>query len=150
MQYSKIVFFFKCLIGINFLLMLLSLIILGAEGVTLTLLHVNDIHSHFEEVNVNTGRCRGTEVRHLSWYIEILFYVFLMKVDGCYGGMSRMMTFIREVRTSDPDTILLNAGDYYQVRGREGRRSWRILWLYVCSMLLLINYLFILFESKNV
>ncbi|XP_023333826.1 5'-nucleotidase isoform X2 [Eurytemora carolleeae] len=73
-----------------------SLIILGAEGVTLTLLHVNDIHSHFEEVNVNTGRCRGTEV------------------DGCYGGMSRMMTFIREVRTSDPDTILLNAGDYYQ------------------------------------
>ena len=43
-----------------------------------------------------------------------------MKVDGCYGGMSRMMTFIREVRTSDPDAILLNAGDYYQVRGREG------------------------------
>ena len=25
---------------------------------TLTLLHVNDIHSHFEEVNVNTGTCK--------------------------------------------------------------------------------------------
>ena len=24
----------------------------------LTLLHVNDIHSHFEEVNVNTGTCK--------------------------------------------------------------------------------------------
>ena len=34
-----------------------------------------------------------------------------------------MMTFIREVRTSDPDAILLNAGDYYQVRGREGGRG---------------------------
>ena len=25
---------------------------------TFTLLHVNDIHSHFEEVNVNTGTCK--------------------------------------------------------------------------------------------
>ena len=25
---------------------------------TVTLLHVNDIHSHFEEVNVNTGTCK--------------------------------------------------------------------------------------------
>ena len=25
---------------------------------TLTLLHVNDIHSHFEEVNVNLGTCK--------------------------------------------------------------------------------------------
>ena len=24
----------------------------------ITLLHVNDIHSHFEEVNVNTGTCK--------------------------------------------------------------------------------------------
>ena len=30
-----------------------------------------------------------------------------------------MMTFIREVRQADPDTILLNAGDYYQVASIE-------------------------------
>ena len=33
-----------------------------AGSVTITLMHVNDIHAHFEEVNVNTGRCKGSEV----------------------------------------------------------------------------------------
>ena len=64
----------------------------------LTLLHVNDIHSHFEEVNVNTGTCKEE-----------------MKRRGeCYGGMSRMAGYIKDVRKADPEALLLNAGDYYQ------------------------------------
>jgi len=65
---------------------------------TFTLLHVNDIHSHFEEVNVNTGTCKGKS-----------------KASGnCYGGVSRMASYIQRVREKDPEALLLNAGDYYQ------------------------------------
>ena len=64
----------------------------------LTLLHVNDIHSHFEEVNVNTGTCKDD-----------------MKMrKECYGGMSRMAGYVQKVRAADPEALLLNAGDYYQ------------------------------------
>ena len=70
----------------------------GTESLHMTLLHVNDIHSHFEEVNVNTGTCKDD-----------------MKVKGeCFGGMSRIAGYIQRVREKDPETLLLNAGDYYQ------------------------------------
>ena len=64
----------------------------------LTLLHVNDIHSHFEEVNVNTGTCKDD----------------MKSRRECYGGVSRMAGYIQQVRDADPEAILLNAGDYYQ------------------------------------
>ena len=64
----------------------------------LTLLHVNDVHSHFEEVSVNTGTCKND-----------------MKQRGeCYGGVSRLATYIRQTRRLDPETVLLNGGDFYQ------------------------------------
>ena len=69
-----------------------------SSSFNVTLLHVNDVHSHFEEVNVNTGTCKDD-----------------MKERGeCYGGVSRMASYISQVRHSDPDTLLLNGGDFYQ------------------------------------
>ena len=69
-----------------------------SSSLNLTILHVNDVHSHFEEVNVNTGTCKDD-----------------VKLRGeCYGGVSRMVTYIRQARHSDPETLLLNGGDFYQ------------------------------------
>jgi 2',3'-cyclic-nucleotide 2'-phosphodiesterase (5'-nucleotidase family) len=64
----------------------------------LTILHVNDIHAHFEEVNIETGRCHD----------------YMAEAGDCYGGMSRMYTLISELREQETNVLLLNAGDYYQ------------------------------------
>ena len=65
----------------------------------LTLLHVNDIHSHFDEINSYTGRCHKEQATN----------------GECFGGAGRMVTKVNEIRGRDPKkTLLLNAGDYYQ------------------------------------
>ena len=63
-----------------------------------TLLHVNDIHSHFEEVNIKTGTCKQED----------------KDKGNCYGGLSRIFSYVRDVRREDPEALLLNAGDFYQ------------------------------------
>jgi 5'-nucleotidase len=62
--------------------------------VTLNIVHVNDIHANFEEVNAATGRCHPGE-------------------ELCFGGMARMYTKIHEL-AAEENMLLLNAGDYYQ------------------------------------
>ena len=65
----------------------------------LTLLHVNDIHAHFEETNVEVGRCNTDE----------------QKVGKCFGGAARLLTKVNEIKSEAPDgnTLFLNGGDYY-------------------------------------
>ncbi len=67
------------------------------------LIHINDIHAHFEEVNINTGRCHEDQA----------------EADQCFGGAARIKTMVDRIRNEKPemDSIFLNAGDYYQVRG---------------------------------
>jgi len=64
------------------------------------LIHINDIHAHFEEVNVNTGRCHQDQA----------------EAQQCYGGAARIKTMVDRIRSEKPemDSIFLNAGDYYQ------------------------------------
>ena len=70
----------------------------GIQTLKLTLIHANDIHSHFEEVNINTATCKEDD-----------------RIRGqCYGGVARMATYVRKIRKQDPDTMFLNAGDFYQ------------------------------------
>ena len=64
----------------------------------LTVLHVNDIHSHFEEVNINTATCKENDV----------------EAGGCYGGVARIASYVKTVREEDPEALLINAGDFYQ------------------------------------
>ena len=64
----------------------------------ISLLHVNDIHSHFEEVNINTGTCKHED----------------KLAEKCYGGVSRIFSYVKNVRTEDPETLFLNGGDFYQ------------------------------------
>lgn len=59
----------------------------------LTVLHTNDLHARYEETNKFSGSCSG---------------------DDCYGGLVRLKTKIEELRSSIPNTILLDGGDMYQ------------------------------------
>ena len=48
------------------------------EALSFRLIHVNDIHAHFEEVSAELGRCQ--------------------KDKPCYGGAARMATKVIELR----------------------------------------------------
>ena len=65
-------------------------------GLDLTVIHVNDIHAHFEEVSVNTTRCRAENN------------------GDCYGGVARLAGLKNSIMKEDPEALFLNAGDFYQ------------------------------------
>lgn len=71
---------------------------LCSAQVKLTIVHVNDIHSHFEEINEQTGRCHSDDAA----------------AGRCFGGMARMFTAIKELNEERENVLLLNAGDFYQ------------------------------------
>ena len=61
----------------------------------LTVVHINDIHAHFEEINANTSRCRPE--------------------TQCFGGVARLNFKKDEIMNNAPNnSIFLNAGDFYQ------------------------------------
>ena len=65
----------------------------------LSLLHVNDIHSRMEETNKYSSKCTDKD-----------------KAKGkCYGGLARMYTAVKDIRSKEDNVIWLNAGDFYQV-----------------------------------
>ena len=61
-----------------------------AEAATITLLHVNDTHSHLD--------AWGPKDRNL---------------EGTVGGMAKAATVIGEIRARDPNVLLLHAGDVF-------------------------------------
>ena len=67
----------------------------------MTVVHINDIHAHFEEINVNTSRCR--------------------EENSCYGGVARLTYKKNQIMAEAPNSIFLNAGDFYQ--GSSGLKS---------------------------
>jgi 5'-nucleotidase len=54
---------------------------------TLTVLHTNDIHAHVEPTTIK---------------------------GKTYGGYARVATLIKRYKASDPNPIVLNAGDTFQ------------------------------------
>ena len=71
------------------------------ESLAFRLIHINDIHAHYDQVNENTGRCKSGEAAS----------------NSCFGGIARVKTAVDGIRNLEPDmeSIFLNAGDYYQV-----------------------------------
>ena len=63
---------------------------LAARPATITLLHVNDTHSHLD--------AWGPKDRHL---------------DGTLGGMAKAASVIAAVRATEPNVLLLHAGDVF-------------------------------------
>ena len=71
------------------------------ESLAFRLVHINDIHAHFDQINEILGRCNIQQANS----------------NQCYGGVARLKTAVDQVRNLKPemDSIFLNAGDYYQV-----------------------------------
>ena len=71
------------------------------ESLAFRLIHINDIHAHFDQVNEHTGRCKAEDAAS----------------NSCFGGIARVKTAVDGIRNLKPDmeSIFLNAGDYYQV-----------------------------------
>ncbi|XP_033741400.1 snake venom 5'-nucleotidase-like [Pecten maximus] len=64
----------------------------------LAVIHTNDIHAHVEEMNKYSSECKQKD-----------------KDEGqCFGGISRRVTKVNELREQYPEHVLLNAGDNYQ------------------------------------
>ncbi|KAG1925892.1 bifunctional metallophosphatase/5'-nucleotidase [Pimephales promelas] len=59
----------------------------------LTLLHTNDVHARVEETNRDSGKCSKAP---------------------CFAGVARRFTKIKEVRTTEKNVLLLDAGDQFQ------------------------------------
>ncbi|XP_076373885.1 snake venom 5'-nucleotidase-like [Tachypleus tridentatus] len=76
----------------------------------LTILHTNDVHARFGQLNKYGGRCPSDEATQ----------------GKCFGGVARQMTKIREIRQKNPNVLFLNAGDYYQGTLYYTIHKWRI------------------------
>ncbi|VDI25537.1 5'-nucleotidase [Mytilus galloprovincialis] len=80
-------------------MMYLSAIILfmlmsGVISFNLTILHTNDVHAHYEEMNKYGGQCDNP--------------------GSCYGGMARLKYKVDEIKRLYPNTLFLDGGDQYQ------------------------------------
>ena len=64
----------------------------------LTVLHTNDVHARFEQINKYSALCKpADEAKQL-----------------CYGGIARIKSKVDEIRARDPNVLFLDAGDQYQ------------------------------------
>lgn len=68
------------------------------EGLTLRIVHTNDMHARFEETSRLSTPCVPQDAKR----------------GKCYGGFARIATLVREARNSDVPALFLNAGDTYQ------------------------------------
>uniref|UniRef100_A0A147BRD5 5'-nucleotidase n=1 Tax=Ixodes ricinus TaxID=34613 RepID=A0A147BRD5_IXORI len=68
------------------------------NGFILTVIHTNDIHSHFEESNKRGGTCSETNKR----------------AKECFGGVARILTKVKELKARSENPLFFNAGDFYQ------------------------------------
>ncbi|VVC28338.1 Hypothetical protein CINCED_3A000690 [Cinara cedri] len=74
----------------------------AAPGLDLVLLHINDIHSQFEEMNENCNECLGQDAVH----------------DKCFGGLPRVAEFVRteklKAAKNGVHSLFVMAGDTFQ------------------------------------
>ncbi|KAL3883277.1 hypothetical protein ACJMK2_029560 [Sinanodonta woodiana] len=63
----------------------------------LTILHTNDFHAHFEQINKYSSDCTDEQAQK----------------GECFGGIAREATQIREIRDTHQNVILLDAGDRF-------------------------------------
>ncbi|KAG2468322.1 V5NTD nucleotidase, partial [Polypterus senegalus] len=80
--------------------LLLTHLLLSFLGLTreaacfeLVLMHTNDVHARVEETSKDSGKCTS---------------------NACYGGVARRLTKIKEIRATERNVLLLDAGDQFQ------------------------------------
>ncbi|XP_018318623.1 apyrase-like [Agrilus planipennis] len=65
------------------------------EGFNISVIHLNDFHARFDEVNQNSVTCANGE-------------------SNCIGGIARVYSVVTQLLQERPNSIFLNAGDNYQ------------------------------------
>ena len=80
------------------LLVLLSLATAVRGRYNLTLLHTNDVHARFLQTDKYSAKCSPAKAAE----------------GKCFGGIARRVTKVREIRASNPNVLLVDAGDQYQ------------------------------------
>ena len=81
------------------LLLLLSWITSSARAdFNLTVLHTNDIHCRFEQINKYGSACTEDDAA----------------ANKCFGGYARLVQIIRDIRKEQPNAIFLSGGDFFQ------------------------------------
>ncbi|XP_040062724.1 protein 5NUC [Ixodes scapularis] len=68
------------------------------ESFNITILHTNDIHSHFLQSDKRGGNCTEEKAGN----------------NSCFGGVARILTKVREIKKQEENTFFFNAGDFYQ------------------------------------
>ncbi|KFM56516.1 Protein 5NUC, partial [Stegodyphus mimosarum] len=80
-------------------LTIILFVVLGfCESFNITILHTNDVHSHFVQFNEHGNRC--TEK--------------LAKENQCYGGFARQVSKAKEIKSKEQNVLYLNGGDFFQ------------------------------------
>ena len=81
-------------VHILFTIILFFVSVSFVSSFNITILHTNDVHSHYDEMNKYGGQCS--------------------QPGECYGGMARLKTKLDEIRSMYADTLFLDGGDQYQ------------------------------------
>ncbi|CAH1233390.1 NT5E [Branchiostoma lanceolatum] len=76
----------------------LCLLVTSCLTFDLTILHTNDCHARIEQAGGNGGSCGDRDAL----------------AGKCFGGVARRLTKIREIRESESNVLLLDAGDQFQ------------------------------------
>ena len=66
-------------------------------ALNINLLHTNDFHGRFDEIDTDGFSCDEAE----------------RKRNACFGGLVRLASAIRNVRATEENVILLDAGDRF-------------------------------------
>ena len=77
---------------------LLAVLVPAAAQLQLTILHNNDIHAHFDPVSASTTACREPDDPE----------------NPCYGGISRLVRAVNDIKAQQPNTLTLSGGDMFQ------------------------------------
>ncbi|XP_054164291.1 protein 5NUC-like [Oppia nitens] len=90
-------------IFLKFLLIYLPYVIIygsivSVNSFNLSLIHINDLHSHFAPVNVWSSPCDEKSI----------------KSGKCFGGIARIAAEVKKLRESHKNSLFLNAGDSFQ------------------------------------
>jgi 2',3'-cyclic-nucleotide 2'-phosphodiesterase (5'-nucleotidase family) len=64
----------------------------------LTIIHTNDVHSRYDQINSAATDCTKEQ----------------FEKKGCYGGIARHKTVIDKLRKENKNTLLLDGGDQFQ------------------------------------
>ncbi|KAJ9049325.1 hypothetical protein DSO57_1025747 [Entomophthora muscae] len=110
--------------------MKLELLLTVGLGSSLTILHTNDVHSHYDPTNELGMDCSEAQV----------------KAGQCYGGMARLKGQIDRIRANRSDVLLLDAGDQFQgsmyYTYYKGNASWEFMNLLKYDAMTLGNHEF--------